>query len=241
MPLDFLKSVRSSLERRPRAPASGTFEGIAYTAQVAIPDYADHLARHFKKDLAACKKALDFRHFGVTIDFEKPVQLEIHDRDRRLDENMRALVAGFGPTLFRNAQMPPGERASGQRNIFPSLKFHIDRGRNQIEQYSLFWRDPDDAAQKAPRTSSTLIMANHATHLQAAAEGYDRQDIKQSYELFKEGYTEELTGKVVLELPWNAPDGVGEVSVLDNRTVMHASYYRHMINKGYPISVRYLA
>ena len=33
----------------------------------------------------------------------------------------------------------------------------------------------------------------------------------------------------------------GEVAVLDNTTVLHASYYAHPDLRGYPISVRYLA
>lgn len=241
MSLAFLKKIRTDLERQPRGQVSGIFAGAPYTARIAIPDYADHLTRHFNEDLATCKRALDHAHFGVIVDFENPVEVEVHNTDQRLNEDLRALVARFGPTLLRNVQLPPGESATAQRNIFPSLKFHIDRGRTQVEQYSLFWRDPLDPEQQAPRTSSTLIMPTHAALLQARSEGRSIEKFDQSYNLFKDGYTDELTGKVVLELAWNASQGTGEISVLDNRTVVHASYYRHMINKGYPISVRYLA
>jgi hypothetical protein len=47
-------------------------------------------------------------------------------------------------------------------------------------------------------------------------------------------------GQVLLELGWRAPAGTGEIALLDNRTVLHASYYPRAQQKGYPIAVRYL-
>jgi hypothetical protein len=44
----------------------------------------------------------------------------------------------------------------------------------------------------------------------------------------------------MVELGWRAPEGVGEISLIDNRTVLHASYYARPELEGYPISVRYL-
>ncbi len=49
-----------------------------------------------------------------------------------------------------------------------------------------------------------------------------------------------LVGEVLVEMDWRASQGVGEIALIDNRTVLHASYYRHPEHKGYGISVRYL-
>ena len=61
-----------------------------------------------------------------------------------------------------------------------------------------------------------------------------------NYRIFKNEAAHELLGKVLLEHGWNEPSGTGEISLLDNRTVLHASYYRDRVTKGYPIGVRYL-
>ena len=50
----------------------------------------------------------------------------------------------------------------------------------------------------------------------------------------------ESIGNVVLEQAWHAPPGTGEITILDNRSVLHASYYARPENRGYPIGVRYL-
>ena len=49
-----------------------------------------------------------------------------------------------------------------------------------------------------------------------------------------------LVGEIMVEQPWQAPEGTGEITILDNRTVLHASYYERHQDKGYPIAVRYL-
>ncbi len=49
-----------------------------------------------------------------------------------------------------------------------------------------------------------------------------------------------LVGEVLVEMDWRAPQGVGEIALIDNRTVLHASYHPHPEHKGYGISVRYL-
>jgi hypothetical protein len=43
----------------------------------------------------------------------------------------------------------------------------------------------------------------------------------------------------VLEQPWSAPSGTGEMCVIDNRAVMHASFHRE--TRGYKIAVQYLS
>ncbi len=233
---DFAQTVLSSLADQPRS----VFKGAGFTARIAIPDYDQHVSNHYKKDLTACRKALGFSHFGVIVEFDQPRVLKVHDDDQRLDENLRALIARFGPCLFRNVHLPEQERVSAQRNIFPNLRFHIDRGSTQVDQISMFWRDPRDPIQAAPRTSSTLLMANHAAYLQALEEGHGEHAFKMNYDFFADKNITGMIGKVLFELPWNAGHGVGEISLLDNRNALHASYYPHASNKGYPISVRYL-
>ncbi len=232
---NLVPAILSALADRPRC----VFEGAGCSAHIAVPDYDEHLARHYKRGAGECRKALGFSHFGVVVDFDRPVELKVHD-DGGLDENLRMLLDHFGPVLLRNVQLPAGDRTSAQRNIFPSLKFHIDRGRLQAEQISMFWRDPRDPIQVAPRSSSTLIMPNHAAYLQALDENHGEHDFKSSYEFFGDTDASALIGKVLFELPWNAGHGVGEIALLDNRKVMHASYYPRASDKGYPISVRYL-
>lgn len=240
-PTGIFQSVLSGLAAQPRASVTGRSDVPGYSARVVIPDYDEYFARYYHHEPNGCLKPAEFRHFGVIVDFDEPVELKVHDAARCLDENLRALLSRFGPILMRNVMLPAPDRLSGQRNIFPDLKFHIDRARTQEEQISMFWRDPRDPVQCAPRTSSTLVLPNQAAYLQALAEGYGEHEFKQSYQLFGKTELEALIGKILLELKWNAGHGVGEVSLLDNRTVMHASYYPLASNKGYPISVRYLS
>ncbi len=54
------------------------------------------------------------------------------------------------------------------------------------------------------------------------------------------GRIREELGDILVELGWRAPEGVGEISPVDNLTMLHASYHAHPENKGYPIAVRYL-
>ena len=50
---------------------------------------------------------------------------------------------------------------------------------------------------------------------------------------------ESYFGKIIAYQAWTAPQGVGEVCIFDNRTVLHASYYTGK-KGGYKIGVRYL-
>jgi len=49
-----------------------------------------------------------------------------------------------------------------------------------------------------------------------------------------------LPGNTVRDQPWNEPDGTGEIAVIDNRTVQHASYHKDGRTDGYRIGARYL-
>lgn len=51
----------------------------------------------------------------------------------------------------------------------------------------------------------------------------------------------EYIGKLILEQRWDAPENVGELSMIDNATEFHSSYERIYATKGYQISTRYIA
>lgn len=60
------------------------------------------------------------------------------------------------------------------------------------------------------------------------------------YDIFKQTAMNKVIGKVVLEHRWDEPVGIGEISMLDNRNSLHASYLRDKLKHGYRIGVRYL-
>lgn len=221
---------------------TGTADGAKFSARIVIQNHKENVRRYYAAQLGDCEVPIQFQQFGVLIEFERPVEIRVHDGGRVLDDRLREIVGTFGPVMLRNVFMPESERTGGQRNIFPSLRFHFDRGATQADRYSLFWRDPFDAIQREPRTSSTLILANAAAKLQALREGDTARDFKPLYQLFEDEDDDvrHAIGEVVIEQPWNAPAGTGEITILDNRTVLHASYYRRQQDRGYPIGVRYL-
>ncbi len=211
-----------------------------YNAAIAIRNYDARLERHYGQSIAGVGLEGRFRHFGLVLEFENPAEIALHDDGRRLDDGIRALVERYGPVLFRNAYLSDRAREGCQRNVFKSLSFHLDRGSTQADHYSLFWRDPFDAVTRMPRTSTTLVISNIAAYLQAVREGAGPHVFRQRYELFQPKVPNGLIGELLFELPWSAPEGTGEIAVLDNRTVLHASYYVHAHERGYPIAVRYL-
>ena len=230
----------AALWQDPRTPVEGRLNGTTYTARIAIPDYGARIERHYGRCLSALAMDFPFRHFGLSIEFETPIELSVHDDERRLDDGLRALLGRFGSLTLSNAYLPDRARAVGQRNVFKSLSFHIDRGRTQDDNISLFWRDPFDPVQRQPRSSSTLVLANTAAYLQAVKEGHGEHEFKLLYQLFEDEDIDPLIDEVMVELGWRAPEGVGEISLVDNRTVLHASHYARPKFKGYPIAVRYL-
>ena len=148
----------ASLQRYPRTPVKGRVNGANYIARLLIPDYAKHLEQHYGRSVGALDIDFPFRHFGLSVAFETPVELAIHDDERRLDPGLRTLLGRYGPVTFTNASLPPGTSVSEQRNVFKSLSFHTDRSRIQDDNITLFWRDPSDPIQCEPRTSSTLVL-----------------------------------------------------------------------------------
>ena len=214
MALGLSPTALAALQRDPRTPVEGRMNATAYTARIGIPDYSARIKRHYGRRLSTLDVDFPLRHFGLSIAFETPVELAVHDDERRLDEGLRALLHCFGPLMLSNAYLPDRERASSQRNVFPSLSFHIDRGHTQDDGISLFWRDPFDPVQCQPRSSSTLVFANAAAYLQAVKEGHGEHRFRPLYQLFEDQDIDPLFGEVMVELGWRAPEGVGEISLI---------------------------
>ncbi|MCH8236538.1 MAG: hypothetical protein IIC06_00030 [Proteobacteria bacterium] len=241
------KQTVTRLLQDPDGFIEGQIAGVSYRARMAIPGYAEKIAAHYRSLLPAgltevCATAaipFHFPGFGLVCEFEKPVELKIYDADYVLDAGFKEAIGILGPLIFRNAYLAEKCRKETHNQIFPDLNFHVDRSAGQDNQYSLFSRDPFDPVQKAPRRSSTLIAASIVGHLQAMREGQAPPNRRQTlYEVFKDEDLESLTGDILLEQPWTAPEGTGEICLFDNRTLQHASYYR--AGRGYPIGVRYL-
>ena len=240
----------TALDTSPVSVVRGTFLGTGFEATVGIRDYGrqiesffadiprgglDYLCRHANIPFA-------FTHFGLIVRFERPLRLALYDHEKHLDVSIKDLIRRFGPMVLENAVSCAADQGEAQRNIFPHLDFHVDRGRNQPNQYSLYSRDPSDPAQREPRGSSTVFVANIVGHLQALKEGVideTQEGTKALYHIFqKRGAAEDALGRVMFGHPWKAPAGTGELVVIDNRTVLHASYHRP--RKGWPIGTRYL-
>ncbi|MDJ0949420.1 MAG: hypothetical protein QNJ94_10905 [Alphaproteobacteria bacterium] len=226
------------LEQHPEQELAGRINGTSWSVKVAIPNYGREITRHYGRDVHGTGVPFDFRHFGLKCRFADPVELALYDANGVLDEGVRELVRRFGPVIFSRAMLPSAHRDPGQRNVFSNLNFHYDRGAAQGNVISLFWRDPADPVQRHPRESSTLFLANAVAYLQSLKEGAAPHELKATYTLFEQEDIASLDGRILLELPWNEPEGNGEIAVLDNRTILHASYYREA--RGWPISVRYL-
>lgn len=236
----------------PQKSLDGVFGNGAYHARIAIPFYKQRISAFYhdiiNNELNSFCDHIEIScpndHFGLIIDMENPTEMVLHDQNMLLDKGLRKIIARVGPVIIKNAHLDAPSRKHGHRNRFPHLNFHIDRSVNQPTQYSLFTRDPFDEEQQYPRTSSTLFTANIVAHLQGIREGLVNpltdKGMRTNYTLFNDTI-QDVIGDLVLEHRWDEPEGTGEISILDNRTVLHASYYRNPHEKGYKIGVRYLA
>jgi hypothetical protein len=243
----------NQLINNPYSTIEGQFGKSDYVAKLALPNYSQRLLNHYGAvlhgNLSSYSQKVripySFKHFGVIIDFIEATELELHDAEMVLDEGLRQIIARTGPLIIRNAYMVAKFRDQGHRNRFPHLNFHIDRSENQPTQYSMYTRNPFDPEQQYPRTSSTLFIPSIVGNLQAVTENQPNAandvGIRNTYTLFNNENMKTLLGDIVLEHGWDRPEGVGEISMLDNRTALHASYYRNPAEKGYKIGVRYLA
>lgn len=245
-----------ALTARPAEALTGDVKGAAFHAAIAIAGHKSHIRRRYAEALGGLSpEALNgqlggaplYDNFGLVVEFAAPAVLQVHDDERHLDANLKRLMSRFGPLIFRNAVLRSDLRQQVHKNIFPSLRFHSDRGRNQDNQISLFSRDPGDAEQLVPRTSSTLIVANLVAYLEdrrqqgeAGEAGGEPPRLRSSYDLFAGPRLSEALGRTVLEQPWTAPRGTGEICLLDNLEVLHASYHHDMAGRGWRIGARYL-
>lgn len=245
--IDVPQQIIQRLNTAPETPITVRIGGHACAARICIPNadrkiehhYHDLLPRGLSHLVASEELAQSFRHFGVRLVFDKPTQIEVYDRERVMADDLRTLITEYGPVVIENAYLSDTCRNEGQRNIFPDLDFHFDRPPSAPNRFSLFCRDPFDEVQRAQRDSSTLIIPTSVAYLQQQREGEPEKKYKRSmYRIFRRMDIEPLMGDVILEQQWRAPEGVGEICLIDNRTVFHASYYRRA--KGYPIGVRYL-
>lgn len=244
------ETTLAALARDPSRPVSGGLNGHGFTARIAIPEYEHRIARHYAPEIggdlakyaARLQAPVHFTHFGLIVDFNKPMEAPLHDEESVLADWARAAIERFGPLVLRNCTLSSRIRKDVQRNIFPNLRFHFDRAPSHPNQYSLYSRDPDDPIQRTPRESSTVFSAYVVPHLQAIREKkINGGDAKMaSYDVFQREDLKPAIGDIILDQPWDQPAGTGEIAVIDNRTVLHASYYRDGTTAGYPIGTRYL-
>lgn len=231
----------------------GQMDNVTYRLRVALPDYAESVAAHYTdgrmdrlQDI--CRRAaipFAFGSFGLECKFLEPYEAQLYDEDMTMQNDLRELIERFGPVIIKNAFLAGERREDGHKAKFKHLNFHYDRRSNQAEQHSLYSRDPFDPIQAEPRESSTLFVANIVALLQwlketGQTEVPEGEGVRGTYQIFEDEKMEDLIGNIILEHRWDEPHGTGEISSLDNRTVLHASYYRTPSRNSYPIGVRYL-
>lgn len=237
----------------PLVPQQDQLSGTPYKASIAIPNQQKIIEDHYGEIIQGslsqfCQQrgiSSGFKHFGIIIEFEKPIELQIHNNELMLHEPLKHLINATGAVIIKNAYLCEKDRAIGHRNRFPHLNFHIDRSSGQPDHYSAYSRDPFDAEQQYPREASTLFIPNLVAYLQAIKEG--NIDPNKPYQqlpthsIFKNEDPQPLFDKLILQHAWSEPEGTGELSMLDNNTVYHSSYYNDQKKRSYKIGVRYLA
>lgn len=245
--------VTGQLLSKPGRVINNKMQGVDYSARIIVPDY-ESLMRDYYKDVLEYElnhyyKTLNlpsvFTHFGLCIDFAEPTELHLHGDDMALPSNVKSLLKEFGILVMRNVFLDVSVRDMGHRNRFPQLNFHIDRHPEQEAHYSVYTRNPFDDEQRAPRTSSTVFMPTLAAYLQGLTEGktelVNEKGSIVNAELFDKNSILEVMNRIVVAHEWNQPEGTGEISMIDNNNVLHASFYPDIHNKGYRIGVRYLS
>jgi len=225
-----------------------------FKLSIAIKDYSDKIIEHYreliKEDIRGlCQQAeipyaLNFKDFGLIISFETACELELHNQDMALDNNLKDLIAEFGTIVFRNAFLVSDIKELYHRNNFPHLNFHTDRGEAHDNKYSFYTRDPFDEEQQYPRKASTIFIDNAVAYLQSYVEKSLRENEegrRSHYSIFKhEGREKDYFGKLILEQAWAEPKGTGEICMINNLSVLHSSY-KHGLDHGYRIGARYLS
>ena len=240
--------IQKITQRKEKLKLSSAFG--CFTLEGGIHQYPDQIKRHYPAELIkqserqSIPHAYQFSTFGAFMSFESPTDVMLYDDELKALPLFRQLVSNFGVLHIHNAYLPDRHRAELHKNIFPHLNFHSDRSDQQENKYTTFIRDPFDPDQYEPRPSSTIFIDNVVGYLQGAIEGIvptNERKRRSHYEIFRNDYgVKNLFGKVILEIPWNAPPGTGEICLIDNRTVLHSNFRKNMAEKGYPIGARYL-
>ena len=223
-----------------------------FDVDIQIRNYPHHINNYFQpmfnRNLKSiCQEAsipfaFGFYHFGLTVTFKKMTHLCLHDKEMVLVQPIKQLIEQFGVVSFTNAVLCDEIHDMNHFNNFAHLNFHRDRHDSHENRYSLYSRSPFVAEQRKPRTASTLFIDNAIAHLQALREKQIEASDKGrlgKYEIFRSSNLDRLFGSLFLEQRWDAPDGFGELCIIDNRRVLHSSYKRHS-DHGYSIGTRYL-
>lgn len=241
------------LFKNPAGSVEGEIGGAACKFYIVSPYYVELISQNYGQHLLHdlnyyhdhLKIPILFSHFGLCIDFSKPTELHLHDKDMILPDAIKALLKNFGALILRNAYLDSSVRDMGHRNRFPQLNFHVDRIPSQISYYSVYTRDPFDEEQKHPRTSSTLFVPMLVAYLQGLSEGktalLSDEGLINNAVLYNEDSIKEILNTTVIQHTWDQPMGTGEIAIINNCNTMHASYYPNIYNKGYRIGVRYLS
>lgn len=250
--LHFNSTWLNRLLTSPETVATGTFGNVTYTAKIVIPNYHQRISQYYKKEingnLDQCCQTLNFpkvfKHFAVEIVFNKAIQLRLHDDEMTMIDSLHHIIKDVGAVIIKNAYLDSKHISMGHRNRFPQLNFHVDRSEKQPTHYSMYTRNPFDEEQKQPRKSSTLFIPSVIGYLQSKKEQTHEAGTetinKGSYSIFTPEDIPELVNNIIVEHAWNEETGTGEISMLDNITCLHASYYPTP-EKGYKIGVRYVA
>jgi len=245
------QQLLATLAGDPAATVEAVIAGQPCSVNIVIPYYVGRLRDFYSVDVfsgldAAIKTSgidFSFQHFGLNIHFHQPTEISLHDADMALIPVIKQLVEKFGPVIIKNTYFTSEVRDLGHRNRFPHLKFHYDRSVLQPTVYSLYARNPFDDEQKSPRIASTLFIPNIIAYLQCVKEknfsAVERPGLSSNYDLFMEENMDDVISTLAVEHGWDEPEGVGEISLIDNRTVLHASYYKDGFHEGYRIGVRY--
>lgn len=250
---DIPQDIISKLELNPDATITGNLFGHSYDIKIIITNYSDliqkfyqpqleHNLNHYMQNL---KLPPLFKHFGICVSFKEPVEIHLHNLEMEMEDSAKQLITKYGALILHNVHLDSEMRDMGHRNRFPQLNFHIDRNPHQDTHYSLYTRNPFDEEQKHPRTSMTVFIPYLVAYLQALKEGRgsiaDEDGLITRSELYKPLDIPELLNSVILPHTWDQPEGVGEISIIDNANILHASYYPNEANKGYRIGVRYVS
>jgi hypothetical protein len=244
-------SVLSRLRNHPGQSVNTQILGCACSIKIDIPHYLAALTTFYgtPKPLninnAQQDSGITFNtsHFGLIIHFKEAVELQLHDDEMQMPASIKSLITEFGVLMIKNTFLSAQVRDVGHRNRFPHLKFHYDRSEAQSTVYSMYIRDPFDDEQRFPRIGSTLFIPNIVAYLQSLKEVNNARTtgkgVYSNYDLFMKEDMAEVIGHIAVEHGWDEPEGIGEISIIDNRTVLHASYHKDGHHPGYEIGVRY--